>query len=233
MNIQLNPDIQWSTYYSQYLKDNRVRITNFLSNDSAMQLLDCLKNQVNFNLAFTYNRQPGEISKSDYEALPQQQKEEIIKTVHHDASQGIGFLYGRHLIQPNTESIGLLKELINLMNSNTVLENISQLVKQPGIKLASGQATEYKNGYFLTRHNDIVEKEKRIVAYVLNLTPEWHPDWGGLLQFYEQDGAPLNAWSPVFNSLTLFDVSHVHAVTYVTPYAKERRLSVTGWFRGS
>jgi len=31
--------------------------------------------------------------------------------------------------------------------------------------------------------------------------------------------------------LSLFDVRHVHSVTYVAPFAGAPRLSITGWFR--
>ncbi len=36
---------------------------------------------------------------------------------------------------------------------------------------------------------------------------------------------------PAFNTMALFDIRHVHSVTYVTPFAKQPRLSLTGWFR--
>ena len=54
----------------------------------------------------------------------------------------------------------------------------------------------------------------------------------GLLLFYEQNGTPRDAWAPGFNTVSMFDIRHIHAVTYVAPYALEPRLSLTGWFRG-
>jgi len=51
------------------------------------------------------------------------------------------------------------------------------------------------------------------------------------LQFFEDDGTPRDAWAPVFNSMTLFEVRHIHAVTFVAPFLKQPRLSLTGWFR--
>jgi Rps23 Pro-64 3,4-dihydroxylase Tpa1-like proline 4-hydroxylase len=67
---------------------------------------------------------------------------------------------------------------------------------------------------------------------VFSATWGWHPDWGGLLQFYQEDGTPEDAWSPGFNTLSLFDTSYIHSVTYVTPFAQAPRLSLSGWFRG-
>jgi Rps23 Pro-64 3,4-dihydroxylase Tpa1-like proline 4-hydroxylase len=65
----------------------------------------------------------------------------------------------------------------------------------------------------------------------MNFSPQWHPDWGGMLQFFQDDGTPRDAWAPQFNSLVLFDVAHVHSVTFVAPFAKTPRFAVTGWFR--
>ena len=52
-----------------------------------------------------------------------------------------------------------------------------------------------------------------------------------LLQFFEDNGTPRDAWVPGWNVLSLFDVRHVHSVTYVAPFAGAPRLSITGWFR--
>ncbi|MFT4939017.1 MAG: SM-20-related protein [Paraglaciecola sp.] len=86
-------------------------------------------------------------------------------------------------------------------------------------------------GHYLTRHNDVNPKKQRRVAYVLSLSKHWHPDWGGLLQFYQPDGTPKDAWAPQFNSMALFDVNHVHGVSYVAPFATQAKYSITGWFR--
>ena len=40
-----------------------------------------------------------------------------------------------------------------------------------------------------------------------------------------------DAWTPAFNTVSMFDIHPNHSVTYVAPYALEPRLSLTGWFR--
>jgi len=117
------------------------------------------------------------------------------------------------------------------MNSQEVLQLISEITGRTDLLSAESQFTRFTPGQFLTRHRDVAPEQERRLAYVLSLTKNWHPDWGGLLQFYQDDGTPRESWSPVFNSLTLFDIRHVHAVTYVAPYAGQPRLSLTGWFR--
>ena len=86
-------------------------------------------------------------------------------------------------------------------------------------------------GYKMNRARADTGDERRRLAYVISFTRNWHPDWGGLLQFFEDDGTPRDAWAPMFNSMALFDVRHVHSVTFVAPFHGQPRLSLTGWFR--
>jgi len=66
---------------------------------------------------------------------------------------------------------------------------------------------------------------------VLNLTPDWRPDWGGLLQFFDKRGDVFRAFTPRFNVLNLFRVPQPHNVSWVTPLAGAPRYAVTGWMR--
>jgi Rps23 Pro-64 3,4-dihydroxylase Tpa1-like proline 4-hydroxylase len=129
------------------------------------------------------------------------------------------------------EDIRYLHSVFEFLNSEEMLGFISEVTGQKDLKSASAQYTRYTPGHFLTRHRDDVTEEKRRIAYVLAFSKEWHPDWGGLLQFYEDDGTARDAWVPEFNSIALFDVRHVHSVSYVTPFTKQPRISLTGWFR--
>ena len=71
----------------------------------------------------------------------------------------------------------------------------------------------------------------RIAAFVVNLTPDWSADLGGLLMFTGADGHLEEAFTPKFNTLSLFRVPQPHAVSAVAPFARGARLAVTGWLR--
>ena len=63
------------------------------------------------------------------------------------------------------------------------------------------------------------------------LTRAWRPDWGGYLNFYDEDGDIVAGYRPRFNALNLFLVPQKHAVSYVPPFAPQARFAITGWFR--
>jgi Rps23 Pro-64 3,4-dihydroxylase Tpa1-like proline 4-hydroxylase len=101
------------------------------------------------------------------------------------------------------------------------------LVDEAGITVIDGRATRYGPGDFLTHHDD--HSGNRHTAYVLGLSPEWRPDWGGLLMLHDPAEARSQALHPQFNTLTLFRVPCDHSVSIVAPFAPVPRYAVTGW----
>ncbi|WP_421933547.1 2OG-Fe(II) oxygenase [Phenylobacterium sp.] len=124
-----------------------------------------------------------------------------------------------------------LEGLYDLINSEPFLAFIRTLTGDPRCAYADAQATRYRPGDFLTAHDDDVAGKKRLYAFVLNFTPAWRPDWGGLLAFHDADGHVSEAYTPTFNALNIFRVPQQHAVTQVASFAGAQRLSVTGWIR--
>jgi Rps23 Pro-64 3,4-dihydroxylase Tpa1-like proline 4-hydroxylase len=123
-----------------------------------------------------------------------------------------------------------LGRLSAFLASSQALDAVRAITGADTFDNAFAQATEYRPGHYLTRHLDDPKGEHRRFAFVLGLTRRWDADWGGLLQFYDDRMLPTDALSPGFNTLDLFEVRHVHAVTYVAPFAQAPRLAVSGWF---
>lgn len=229
MSFNINQNLDLDKLTEDYSVDLRVRIDDFLPEDQARHLSLCLAQLTSYRHAFVLEGKYGEASDKDLSALPATERNNLISDIMNQAAGGVGFWYERHAITSDDE--GLLGDLFSWLNSEALLETIAKITAIPQYRSTIAQATRYKRGDFLTRHQDIVTKQKRQVAFVINLPPRWHPDWGGLLQFYELSGKPRDAWTPDFNSLSLFDVSHVHSVTSISPFAPEPRLAVSGWFQ--
>ena len=69
------------------------------------------------------------------------------------------------------------------------------------------------------------------MAFVLNLAPDWKPDWGGYLNFMDLQGNVGVGFIPRFNTMNLFTVPLRHHVSMVAPFAPARRFALSGWFR--
>jgi Rps23 Pro-64 3,4-dihydroxylase Tpa1-like proline 4-hydroxylase len=147
------------------------------------------------------------------------------------------YLYDSILIsdednQPREQG-SLAGEFASFLCSDAVIDLVVEITGEPSIAFADAFASRYGPGDFLTIHHDKKVGSNRLAAYVLGLTPNWRPEWGGMLLFHDAEGDVELGLSPQFNVLNLFGVPQDHSVSLVAPFAPAPRLSVTGWFRAS
>lgn len=126
-----------------------------------------------------------------------------------------------------------VEAVYDLINSPPYLAFIRTLTGEPDVVYCDAMATRYRPGDFLTTHTDAAEGKHRLFAFVLNFTPVWRPDWGGLLIFPGADGHIDEGYVPTFNALNIFRVPAPHTVTQVASFASAPRLSITGWIRSA
>lgn len=129
--------------------------------------------------------------------------------------------------------LAAVEAVYDLINSEPFLDFIRTLTGEPRAVYCDAMATRYRPGDFLTTHDDGVEHKHRLFAMVLNFTPMWRTDWGGLLLFPGPDGHVDEGFVPNFNAMNLFRVPAPHTVTQVASFASGPRLSVTGWIRSA
>lgn len=236
----INPDLDLNALASNFKNDQRLLIPSFLQQSIALRMHVACKQHVPYSTHFVLDGTYQSKTKTELASLKPEERKNINTEIINSASQGVGFLYEGYLksriIKTHGSAIDpeldFLHGVFDYLNGQKVLQTIRDITGNDNIVGAEAQYTRYTAGNFLTRHLDVVSGQHRQYAFVLGLTQNWHPDWGGLLQFYERNGTPRDAWTPQFNVLSLFDVKHVHSVTYVTPFATEPRLSLTGWFVG-
>ena len=234
----LNPQLDVESLARSFKIDRRLIIENFLRTEVAEQMHSACLDSVPFEIQYVQDGQYKSLSQSEASKYTPDEQRKINAQIMNAARQGEGFLYDGYLrsrVKTTQESmlnekLSFLHEIFAEIGGKDVLDLISGITGSNELTGAEPQYTRYMPGHFLTRHKDVVDGRDRRFAFVLGLTKGWHPDWGGLLQFYQEDGTPRDAWMPRFNVLSIFDVSHIHAVTYVTPFAAVPRLSMTGWF---
>lgn len=215
------------SHQQAFADQHRVRIKGALPEALARDWSGALGQQQDWLLTMGVKGQTARVAPQVLQTYPAEQRQQLERDLHEEAAAGRGFIYDS--IEVSAESDGFLGEAYALLSDDKTLAAISQLIGRD-VRSVSAQATRYRPGQWLTRHRDDPQGETRQLAYVLSLTDGWHPDWGGLLQFFQDDGTPLEAWTPGLGVLSLFDVRQVHSVTYVAPYAKAPRLAITGWF---
>lgn len=218
-----------------YARAGRVHIRPFLADDCAVAIHACLASQVAWQVHLNDGDRPINLSGPRFEALPAADLQRFRQSVYASAGGRFQYLYNSYPISDAYER-GEGRELYlmrvyEFLNSPQFLGLARAVTGVSSIALADAQATRYRPGDFLTRHDDLVREKKRVAAYVLNFTPRWSSDWGGILQFIAGDGHVAEGYVPVFNAINIFRVPQLHAVSYVAPFAQADRYSITGWLR--
>lgn len=115
------------------------------------------------------------------------------------------------------------KDFINMLNEITGMELKG---------LTTLFLSKYKSGNFLSPHSD---KGNGRLAFVINLTKGWKPQYGGILHFMnEERNEIIDSYVPEFNSFVIFNVPEEkgipHFVSHIAPNVKFNRYAITGWF---
>lgn len=213
----------------------RAHIPNFLPRAQAAALQQSLIALARWNTVTRSGERHLDLDASGLEKLSLQDQGRFQNAVCDQAKRGFQYLFDNYPVYDayfaGTIVDAELKSLFEFLNSDEVLAFVREVTGIDEISYADAQATRYRPGHFLTEHDDNVAGKNRCAAFVLNLTSEWKPDWGGLLMFVGPDGHIEEAYTPTFNALNLFTVPQRHCVSMVTPFAGAPRYSVTGWFR--
>ena len=230
----INNDLDLEHWRRQLAQCARVQVRDFLQPVAAERLHRCLTTQVPWSLAVEDADGPRTIAHDAYAAMPAQARLALYRDVALSAQSGaFCFVYDTYMMveayKEGRDPDLVLHRVLELFNSPDYIDFMQQLAGDPRIRRVSAQASRYTPGQFLRRHYDIHSGEGRLYAYVLNLSRRWEADWGGLLQFLDDDGSVGATFVPRWNSLTVFRVPAGHAVSLVAPWAQQERLAITGW----
>lgn len=214
----------------------RLQIVDFLRHDTALALFRTLTESAAWRLAVNRGEQVTDHPLGEVEAWPADRQADFDREVVEAGRDGFQFRYETIRLPeygPGWEQGAppLLQAFVDFMSSDSVIGLLREIIGRDDIAFADGHASRYQAGHFLTAHDDSNVDMGRRAAYVLNLTPQWRPDWGGALLFYDERGNVARGFTPSFNTLNLFRVPQPHSVGWVTPLAGAPRYAVTGWLR--
>lgn len=213
--------------------NSRVRLPGLLQ-DGVGGLYEAVTDPAMVWMRAMHNPYNADVPVAVFEAEPLHEQARLIALAHEEATEGFQFLFDR-LRLGQARSLGLavpqaLYDLHAWFNTGPFLDFARNLTGDDRIAYVDAQATRYLPGHFLNRHTDEHVDAGRLYAYVLNLSPDWRAEWGGLLMFLE-GGEVSETFLPGAGTLNVFRVPQSHAVSMVAPFAGLPRYSITGWWR--
>jgi len=228
----LNPALNLDALRADFAKERRLRIRDALAPGVAEPIADEMA-RLPWKVFCATGAGVAVIDPAEMAQWDRVRQMELQRALQQAASRAEGFAYfGYRMTEawkdgaPDTP----LGRFYRALTSPEVMAAIRTITGADSFNNAFAQATDYRPGHYLTRHLDDPKGEHRRFAFVWGFTRRWDPDWGGLLQFFDDDGQPTRAYSPGFNTLDLFDVRHIHSVTLVAPYALNPRHAISGWY---
>lgn len=214
----------------------RLQVTDFLRHDGAMALYRELGESAEWALAVNEGEAVKDYLADEVAGWSEKQRTALDEAVVTGGRDGFQFRYetirlpeyGSGTPQQPPPS---LRALVDFLSTPEMIGFLRAVTGIADVDFVDGHASRYTSGHFLTSHDDLNVDASRRAAYVLNLTPQWRPDWGGILQFYDDRANVVRGFTPAFNTLNLFAVPQPHSVSWVTPLAGAPRFAVTGWLR--
>src|SRR6185503_7280444 len=233
MTIRLNPALDLPSLRAAYARDGRVHIASVLEEASARKLHDDLVASRDWVFVFNRHNKHFEVTPKNFAAMPNEAKIQMQREILENARDGFQLAYDvlnvtRKERTPVTTD-PVLVDLHAFMNGPDYLGLLHEVTGEKTGTWCDVTATRYKPGHFCEMHDDSADDSKRLAAFVLNLTPRWRVDWGGLLLFIDPRGHVTHGLTPVFNALNVFRTPQLHTVSAVAPFAGANRISVTGW----
>ena len=227
------PTVDAKAARNSYREQGRVRIADFLTRTSAEVLLGELQASHGWRLTANRGDQVVDFRPEMLAAFGPAEWAKLDTAVTMGGRYGFQFRYETIRLKDEADEAAAprLAELARFMSSPPVLGLVRAMTGADDIAFADAHASRYTAGHFLAVHDDESPQMGRRAAWVLNLSPGWRPDWGGLLLFHDRNGNIREGFTPAFNTLNVFAVPQPHSVSWVTPLAAEPRYAVTGWFR--
>jgi Rps23 Pro-64 3,4-dihydroxylase Tpa1-like proline 4-hydroxylase len=236
--LELNPALDVAALAKAFARDRRLQVRNLLTEASARIVQRILAEDTPWGLSWQAGAQgPERIARDALAAMPAAERQARLQAAM-VAMRGSGYAFSYWSYPMVDAYVGKWNPdgphdlLLEYINDRPVMDLVRAISGMPDLVKADAQATLYAPNHFLAVHNDEHASAGRRIAYVLNLCAEdWRLDWGGYLNFYDDDGDVIAGYRPRFNALNLFAVPQKHNVSFVPPFAAVARYAITGWFR--
>lgn len=232
-DIVLNPEIDVDHYRNVLETKGRIQIPNFFTEDSAQHLMQAITQNDTWYLAYNEGNNYYESVAEDFKRLKPELKQRFTNNVYRRASNGFQYLFKQYFITQAVEREEdqghPLHNIHEFLNGDSFIDLIRALTNEPAVSWCDTFVSSYEPGHFLTSHDDIHAKNKRVIAYTIGMTEGWQKNWGGHLAFFDDMGNIVEGLLPAFNTLNAFVIPQDHAVQFVAPFAAKERYSILGW----
>ena len=199
-----------------YAKTSKIKISNFLNEYFAEELFKYAVLEKNWNLATGIDNQK-------YEKQDNIQNDKINNLQIKNVNAAFGkdhFTYIFYRTMNNGKNMSYFEfTLRKILNSSEFLTMLNEITDLGLTKLTTMFMSKYKAGNFLSPHTD---KGNGRMAFVINLTKFWKPQYGGNLHFMNDERTEIiDTFVPEFNNLILFYVPEENGISHYVSHVEQ------------
>ncbi len=231
----IRPEAEVDAARAAYAEKGRAQIHDLFDPSFAEMIRETLVRDTPWELAYNDGEDNHTLSRDEVLRLSTEKRAELQNGAFQRARRGwFQFFNYRYSMIPKylegADPSLRLHAVTEYLNAPEFIDLARRVTGIDEIKKADCHASLFAPGHFLTVHQDRNPGQPRRAAYTLSFTKNWRPDWGGLLLFHDNEGGVTEAWTPRFNTFSVFKVPVDHSVSGVAPFAHEGRFTIAGWF---
>ena len=152
--LSLSPDLKANPWEQIFAEKGRVHIPNFLSEESASTVFECLDSQAAWNLVCQQDGIHQDLNENIGAVWNEEQLALFTKKLHEQASSQFQYLYRTipiyDIYHKQLMPENFLNEIFKFLNSSAFLDYLRNTLAMPDIEFADAQATCYTSGDFST-----------------------------------------------------------------------------------
>ena len=224
----INYSLHTDNFYEIFKINKKIKIDNILDEYFADALYKFSSLSKDWVLSTGINK--NKFEKKDTQQFANANQLQIKNVQNAFKEDQFSYAFYRNM---NNQKCSYLEFLIRKeLSSPKFIEYLNKITGLTLTTLKTLFLSKYKAGNFLSPHSDHGNGR---LAFVINLTKFWKPQYGGNLHFLNEDRTEIiDTYVPGFNNLMLFDVPEntgiPHYVSHIVPNVKYSRFAITGWF---
>jgi SM-20-related protein len=228
MNNIINNVTNIDILKNEFSTKHKTKITNFLNNQFSEMLFQHIVTNKDWSLATGIDS-----VKYEKKQIPQNDNANNMQMKKVNSSFGkdhFTYIFYRSMNNVNVSYFEFtIRKVLNSFEFINILNDITGLQLT---KLNTLFLSRYKASNFLSPHSD---KGNGRLAFVLSMTKNWKPQYGGVLHFMNDERTEITeSVVPSFNNFFIFHIPGnegvPHFVSHVSPNVIFSRYAITGWF---
>lgn len=230
--VQFSAQLDRTLLANVFREAGRVHIPDILEERAAAGIFQALRAEMGWNCVYNDKGNTNELPLEQWKAMPVAQREHILSQINAGATDGAQYfhLVKRARLELRAAESHALRAAMRFIDGSVFRAFMRAVTGLRSVTVADVEVTLHGPGHFRTATVDAACDDAIKGAFILNFTPRWRTDWGGLLYFHREDGHIAEGYAPKFNALDVFLPTR-QSLSIVTPFADGGRYCLAGNLR--